>query len=451
MTDMILAGRYAIQQELNQNKKQRIFLARDLETGALVVLKSLICNEAVAWDDLTLFEWEAKFLKVLEHPGIPRCLNYLNLTTEDGYEHLVIVENYTLGNSLKQYLLSEGPFSEAEVKTIAKALLDILIYLHGYQPPILHRDIKPSNIVAIATPKSRIDQIFLVNFGAIQPLASSFKLTTTIVGTYGYMSPEQLNGKPQVASDLYSLGMTLIHLGTGIYPSKLPYKNLRVDFSQFPTLSPSWVQWLKTMTEPIASERFDSAKTALQALEIILEEDNRHSLFLEEEQTPESSENQTAPRKSPQGRVRIFKTNVSLDITVNQAGLYPAASTLGWLVLSWFILLLLGTLWLLSLPWGTTLIIGILVALAGWAMGLGIGLFLLFICRSRVRLRVNRKQISLTYELLGRKYAYPQPSPFNHISRIQKIGLLGRKGVKPHPRIVIWARNQQYELGRDLL
>jgi hypothetical protein len=89
----------------------------------------------------------------------------------------------------------------------------------------------------------------------------------TIVGTYGYMPPEQFSGRAFPASDLYSLGATLIYLVTGTHPADLLQEDLLLEFESVVHLSPSFVQWLKLLTHPNRKQRLTSATVALKALE----------------------------------------------------------------------------------------------------------------------------------------------------------------------------------------
>lgn len=91
--------------------------------------------------------------------------------------------------------------------------------------------------------------------------------TITVVGTYGYMPPEQFGGRTKPASDLYSLGATLIYLVTGLHPTELPQQDLQIQFRQVTNLSPEFSDWLEWMTEPSLEQRFASAETAIQSIE----------------------------------------------------------------------------------------------------------------------------------------------------------------------------------------
>lgn len=231
MTQKILSDRYEVQQELGKKSGRRTLLARDLVTQELVVVKLLSFGGDFEWDDLKLFEREAETLKSLSHPFIPRYLDYfeLNTPTINGF---ALVQTYISAQTLEQYLKAGQIFTEAEVKQIAKALLEILCYLHGLHPPVIHRDIKPSNILLGDRSGNSVGQVYLVDFGSVQTVLATEGSTRTIVGTYGYMPPEQFGGRTVPASDLYSLGATLIYLVTGIQPADLPQKIFAFSLSK---------------------------------------------------------------------------------------------------------------------------------------------------------------------------------------------------------------------------
>ena len=262
----ILRDRYQIQRQLGRNAGRRTLLAQDLHTQEQVVLKILIFNSDFRWDDLKLFEREAETLKSLSHAAIPRYQDYfeLNLPNCRGF---VLVQTYIDATSLQDWIKRGRTFSELEVKQIAKALLNVLMYLHSRNPPTIHRDIKPSNILLTSDRTAhQVGNLYLVDFGSVQTNIRKTG-TMTIVGTYGYMPPEQFSGRAFPASDLYSLGATLIYLVTGTHPADLLQEDLQIQFEPLTHLSASFVQWLKQITHPNRLQRFTSAQLALQALE----------------------------------------------------------------------------------------------------------------------------------------------------------------------------------------
>jgi serine/threonine protein kinase len=209
---------------------------------------------------LKLFEREVEILKSLSHPAIPRYLGFFEQQLPND-RALALVQTYVEGKSL-EYCIQQGRiFTEAETKQIAKAVLNILIYLHGRQPPIVHRDLKPSNILLANR------QAYLVDFGSVKLASSGETSAFTVVGTYGYMPPEQFSGRAVLASDLYSLGATLAALLTGTHPSSLPRRGMRLELRQIANLSPAFAEWLSWLLEPNLEVRVKSAQEAFMALE----------------------------------------------------------------------------------------------------------------------------------------------------------------------------------------
>lgn len=273
-TQPILHQRYQLQQQLGKKAGRQTWLAQDVQTQEPVVVKLLTFSQEFEWDDLKLFEREAETLRSLSHPAIPRYLDSFELDT--GYSRgFALVQTYIAAPSLEQHLQAGRSFSEANLVQLAQDLLAILSYLHDRQPAVIHRDIKPSNILlgvgAADAPDPRTGnhpgQVYLVDFGSVQTLAAKSGGTITVVGTYGYMPPEQFGGRAVPASDLYSLGATLVYLATGRHPADLPQTDLRLQFESFASLSPALTQWLQALTAPSLSQRPASATAALAALE----------------------------------------------------------------------------------------------------------------------------------------------------------------------------------------
>ena len=265
MVSEILGTRYQQQQELGKKAGRRTLLCSEQVTGKQVVVKLLTFTSDFKWDDLKLFEREAEALKSLSHPAIPRYLNYFEVNSPR-LAGFALVQSYIPAQSLEEQVRNGRIFAEAEVEEIAKAILEILIYLHGQNPPLIHRDIKPSNILLGDRSGNSVGQVYLVDFGSVQTVAASEGATRTVVGTYGYMPPEQFGGRTVPASDLYGLGATLIYLVTGIHPADLPQKDFRIQFKQLANFSPAFSNWLRQMCEPSLEKRFQGASLALQAL-----------------------------------------------------------------------------------------------------------------------------------------------------------------------------------------
>jgi serine/threonine protein kinase len=265
----VLHGRYEIQRRLGKKAGRQTLLARDAETQQLAIIKLLTFGGSL-WEDFKLFEREIETLKTLSHQAIPRYLDSFEIETRSA-KGFAMVQSYIEAKSLEEYLAEGRSFSGDDIKQLAKSLLEILIYLHSFHPPVIHRDLKPSNILLGERSGNNVGQVYLVDFGSVQTLASKEGKTVTVVGTYGYMPPEQFGGRAVPASDLYSLGATLIALMTKSHPADLPQKDLHIEFEDLEIFQTEpdadLIDWLKWLTEPSLDRRCTSAATALAALE----------------------------------------------------------------------------------------------------------------------------------------------------------------------------------------
>lgn len=163
---------------------------------------------------LNMFCEESKYLQSLgKHPQVPELLAYFDV---GGQPYLV--QQYIDGEDLEKELEKEGAFDQQKIREILESLLPVLDFLHNQPKPVIHRDIKPANII-----RRRMDGVLmLVDFGAAkQATQTMLAKTGTIIGSPEYMAPEQLRGNPIFASDIYSLGVTCIHLLTNMPPFHL--------------------------------------------------------------------------------------------------------------------------------------------------------------------------------------------------------------------------------------
>lgn len=257
----IIVQRYRILDTLGQGGMGITYRAEDLKNGQQVALKAVFLRQIDEPKILELFEREAQILAQLNHPAIPHYLDYFQVHKRRR-RFFYLAQQLAPGKSLAVLLEKGWQPDEAEIRLIAAQLLEILVYLQQLAPPVLHRDIKPHNII-----RHKNGRVFLVDFGAVQEVYhNTFTSGSTIVGTYGYMAPEQFRGRAVLSTDLYALGATLISLLTQKSPADLPHHKLKIDFRPHVRVTQQLADWLERMIEPVAEDRFGSANEALAVL-----------------------------------------------------------------------------------------------------------------------------------------------------------------------------------------
>jgi serine/threonine protein kinase len=257
----IVDERYRLIELLGEGGSGSTYRAVRLADEAVVAIKVLSLHHLKDWKQLELFEREAQILSQLNHPQIPKYIDYFHVDTPTD-RAFYIVQQLAPGQPLNALIQSGWHGTEAEIKSIALQLLDILQYLQAQSPPLIHRDIKPHNIV-----RSDNGKVFLVDFGAVQATYNNTLVKgATVAGTYGYMAPEQFRGRAIPASDLYGLGATVLYLLTHRSPADLPQERLKVNFRSHVSIGNSFADWLETMLEPDEADRFTNADQSLKAL-----------------------------------------------------------------------------------------------------------------------------------------------------------------------------------------
>ncbi|MEM7726013.1 MAG: serine/threonine-protein kinase [Cyanobacteria bacterium P01_A01_bin.45] len=433
MIEQLLQERYKIQEQLGKNPGRRTLLAKDLKTQDLVVVKILNFSDDFEWQDLKLFEREAQILQQLSHPAIPRYLDSFKVDLPNS-QSFALVQTHIRAQSLEAHIQAGRTFSETDVKQIAKGVLDVLIYLHTQQPAIIHRDIKPSNILLRERSGNFPGEIYLVDFGSVKNSLIQPSGTMTVVGTYGYMPPEQFSGRATPVSDLYALGATLIYLLTKTHPADLLEDDIEIKFEEFVHLSAEFTHWLKWLIQPSRKRRPQSAQIALEGLlnpkctEIVKDSDKGLHIG-----------------KPLGSKIKLKKNQDKIEVLIPPVGLsietvYLSVFSIFWLsILSAITLASFGMIFLLIFP------------LLHWGVGIALMLNCLFNLFGSTRLSINKEKITLTYELFGLKYSRPRPSQTKNICKLEITGRTIDKSLKGKPeippRLIVWSGTRKYEVG----
>ncbi len=251
--------RYQIMDLLGAGGQGRTFRAIDRKTNREVAVKVLTLKDLNNdWKGFDLFERECETLAQLKHPGIPTFLDRYHV--ENTGEFFLVMELIDGAPLAKQLAAGAKPMGDDQLVDVLWKALDILGYLHGRTPPVVHRDIKPQNLL-----QRRDGSLALIDFGGVR---ASLDDTggSTMIGTFGYMAPEQLHGEATPATDVYALGATITALGTGSAADKLPHDGLRIALDQTRLARSRLRPVLERMLEPVPSQRLQGAAEVRRAL-----------------------------------------------------------------------------------------------------------------------------------------------------------------------------------------
>jgi hypothetical protein len=248
----LLAGRWRLGPRLGSGSQAETYLATEVARRQEVVIKRV--KLGAGWKSFELHERETKVLGQLRHPGVPRLLG----AVEEPKGTFNLVMQRMPGENLRELARRER-LSETELRDLLVRVLEILDYLGTRSPPVVHRDLKPSNLV-----RDRDGTVALVDFGGVADTSGG---GSTLVGTYGYMAPEQLHGQATPATDLYALGATIVGLASGKEPEDLPRKGLKMDLARaLPHMSPGLRSVLEAMVEPDPDRRPQTAREVVALL-----------------------------------------------------------------------------------------------------------------------------------------------------------------------------------------
>jgi eukaryotic-like serine/threonine-protein kinase len=210
-----IGERYELTNRLGKGGMGEVWAARDLRLGRPVAVKFLAPGARVG----DMAKWEQRFVREaaltarIGHPGVPDVIESGRLAGDQLY----LVMDLVPGQTLSRLLKDRGPFPVHMAARVADQTADVLA--HAHRLGVVHRDLKPSNLML--TPNGTVKVLDFGIASALEPDPDEPKLTATndVLGTPGFISPEQADGTPASArSDLYALGCVLYEIVSGKPP-----------------------------------------------------------------------------------------------------------------------------------------------------------------------------------------------------------------------------------------
>ncbi len=252
-------GDYEIVNELSRSSVTSVYEGYQASLDRTVLIKRLHPQLADDEDLRARFEREAKALARIKHKNIVHIYDY-----QASKESVHLVTEFISGGSLAERLKKLGPLTEREAVAVAVDVLEGLRVAH--KSGIIHRDIKPGNIMV-----SHTGQIKITDFGLAQyEGAPSLTMQGMVIGTPAYIAPEVVSGNPAGSrSDLFSLGISLYELMTGVNPflaDNMSETLNRIISKKAPELegvNPEMQRLLARLMEKKPDRRYQTAEEAL--------------------------------------------------------------------------------------------------------------------------------------------------------------------------------------------
>jgi eukaryotic-like serine/threonine-protein kinase len=205
--ETIIDGRYRVISRLGSGGMADVYLAQDQLLGREVAVKVLHHHFAEDHEFVERFRREASSAAALSHPNI---VGIFDRGEWNGTYYIAM--EYVAGRSLKAVVREQGPVDPATAIDIVVQILRAARFAH--RRGVIHRDLKPHNVILDEEGRARV-----TDFGIARAGASDMTLTGSIMGTAQYLSPEQAQGHMvSETSDLYSIGVILYELLTGVVP-----------------------------------------------------------------------------------------------------------------------------------------------------------------------------------------------------------------------------------------
>jgi eukaryotic-like serine/threonine-protein kinase len=268
-------GPYEVVAPLGAGGMGEVYRARDSRLGREVAIKVLPSALAKDTDRLQRFEQEARVLSALSHPNL---LSIYDVGSEDGLQYLVA--EYLEGQTLRERL-QDGALPQRKVIEYSTKIANGLAAAHD--KGIVHRDLKPENIFITKDERVKILDFGLAKY-ALDAAQSGSTLTMdagtapgTVMGSVGYMSPEQVRGEPADSrSDIFGFGAILYEMMTGkrAFSADTPVETMNAILKDEPPeidleqsrISPGLERIARHCLEKNPSDRFQSARDLSFAL-----------------------------------------------------------------------------------------------------------------------------------------------------------------------------------------
>ena len=299
-----VAGRYKIIQPIGEGGMANVYLAQDLILDRQVAVKVLRLDLRNDPDTVRRFTREALATTELNHPNI---VSIYDVGEENSMQYIIM--EYVKGTDLKKYIVEHFPIPYQRVIDIMTQILSAVQNAHAHN--IIHRDLKPQNILVDEDGNVKIS-----DFGiAIALSETAMTQTNTLLGSVHYLSPEQARGSMATKqSDIYSLGIVLYELLTGMVPFEgesavsIAIKHFQDEVPPVRDYDPRIPQALENVvlkaTAKDPDERYSGVDAMMADLATSLSASRAHEPKFVPSKADDLSETKVIPALDPEGITR---------------------------------------------------------------------------------------------------------------------------------------------------
>ncbi|MDJ0398194.1 Stk1 family PASTA domain-containing Ser/Thr kinase [Rhodococcus rhodochrous] len=266
LVGVVLDRRYRIESQIARGGMSTVYRGTDMRLDRPVAVKIMDPQFAADPQFLARFEFEARSVARLTHPGLVAVYDQ----GQDG-DHVFLVMELVEGGTLRELLRERGPMPPHAAAAVAAPVLGALAVAH--RAGLVHRDIKPENILI-----SGNGEVKIADFGLVRAVAAATTTSRSVIlGTAAYLSPEQVTvGSADARSDVYSAGVLVYEMLTGRTPFigdtslSVAYQRVEKDVpdpsSVIDGVPPELDAFVRRATEREPSERYADAQVMADAL-----------------------------------------------------------------------------------------------------------------------------------------------------------------------------------------
>ncbi len=259
----VLNDRYELYRDIGSSEDEPTWLAFDLQNQSQVAIREMgleDVHEEETAEIQAILERHAEILLAIEHPAIPAYTDVFHIRSGPDLRCFA-VQTFASGDDFQKLVDNSFLFDQRKAVMILDEVLQILVYLQRFEPPVLHTRIKPSKVLV-----GPDDRLLLVDLGGLRDELSRHRRGNQVMGNVGYTPLESLGDAHDASTDLYALGASVLTLLAREAPPSFQRPDWQRAYLAKTSTTRAFDEFMAKLVAPGASGRFATAEDALTAL-----------------------------------------------------------------------------------------------------------------------------------------------------------------------------------------